>query len=90
MSPEEESSLEREADGPQNAAAGEAEARDAEPGGPRADRDADPDGRALPRREPAARRGHSAVSSPRLSVEQLAQLRERLAGLKAESQPPEE
>lgn len=85
MSPEQEPLEREQADGPQDAAR---QTRDASRRRPQRDGEARLGGLALPRREPATRQAPPAASSPRLSLEQLMELRERLARLKAGQQPP--
>lgn len=86
MSPEEEPRERGQIDGPEDAAAAAAKAPDAECGHTHRAGEARLGSGALPRRERAARQAPLRAPSPRLSLEQLAELRERLARLKA--QPP--
>lgn len=87
MSPEEEPRERERIDGPEDAAAAAAKTPDAERGHTHGAGEAGLGGGALPRREPAARQAPLAAPSPRLSLEQLAELRERLARLKAGHEP---
>lgn len=99
MSPQEEPFQPGQDDGARDAAtAASPEAPDTTRGAPATGRDlprrggeAGPEGTGLPRRQRAGQQAGPGVGGPRLSVEQLAELRERLTRLNAERQtPPEE